>query len=96
MTGMPVARLKDMCTGHDCHPPRPTTLASKNVFVNGRGWHRKGDTLEEHCCLLSCHPGVTTTGSSSVFVNKKPAARVSDEVDCGSSIMTGSGNVFAG
>lgn len=32
--GMPVARLRDICSGHSCFPPRPNDSASQTVFVN--------------------------------------------------------------
>lgn len=34
---------------HGCYPPRPNAVASSNVIVNGRGWHRQGDGWEVHC-----------------------------------------------
>lgn len=95
--GQPAARRNDICTGHGCWPPRPNISASSNVFINSRGAHRLGDAWRKHCCPhLGCHSGVTATGSSSVFVNGRPAARVEDMVSCGSAIMTGSHNVFIG
>lgn len=96
---MPVARLFDLCTrfiGHHCFPPRPNSQGSPNVFVNSRNHHRLGDAWMVHCCLSSCHSSVTCTGSSTVFVNSIPAARVGDMVCCTSAIMTGSFNVFEG
>ena len=39
-----VTRLGDLCTGHGAFPPRPSTGASPNVFVNGIAVHRKGDS----------------------------------------------------
>lgn len=93
--GMPVARLKDVDSGHGCYSPRPNTQASSNVFVNGRGVHRQGDGWMTHCCY-GCHTGNTSGGSSTVFVNGKAMARITDSVSCGGVIMTGSGNVSAG
>lgn len=47
---MPAAhRHKDIGTGHGCFPPRPNAGASLDVFVNNKGWHRKGDGWEAHC-----------------------------------------------
>lgn len=94
--GMPAARLGDICTGHECWPPRPTAQASTTVFVNQRGSHRMADAWSGHCCGPSCHSSTTVKGSTTVFVDGKPAARVGDQVGCGSVIMTGSGNVFIG
>lgn len=69
--GMPVVRLKDLCSGHGCFPPRPTIEASTDVFVNNRGHHRMDDALAVHCCGMNCHPSQTCVGSSTVFVNRK-------------------------
>lgn len=93
----PAARLNDICTGHADWPPRENIQASPNVFVNSRGWHRQGDSWATHCNLIpECHGGVLASGSKSVFVNKKRAGRIGDPVSCGSSVATGSPNVFAG
>jgi len=93
--GLPVARIQDMCSGHDCHSPRPAIQGSVNVFVNKRGVNGMGDMWAVHCCD-DCHPGNTAAGSSSVFVNGKEVGRIGDQISCGSVIMTGSANVFAG
>jgi uncharacterized Zn-binding protein involved in type VI secretion len=42
------------------------------------------------------HPRRVATGSSTVLINGKPAARVSETMDCGAVIVTGSPNVFIG
>jgi uncharacterized Zn-binding protein involved in type VI secretion len=106
---LPAVRKKDLCTGHDCYPPRPTKGCSPNVFYNSRGAHRLGDDLLGHCCITlskekdkekvivsGCHTGKTTSGSGSVFINSLSAVRVQDSVDCGSVMMTGSHNVYIG
>lgn len=94
---MPAAHRKsDLCTGHSCFPPRRNLDGSANVFVNGLGWHLKGGKWATHCCGDSCHNSTTAEGSSSVFVNSKPATRIGDPVDCNSACGRGSPNVFAG
>ena len=93
---LPAHRLGDICTGHSCYPPRPNVQASPNVFVNGKGWHRQGDAWAVHCCGPSCHGSVLAAGSTTVFANKKPVARITDPVACGSVALTGSGDVFSG
>ena len=94
------ARLGDMCTGHGCWPPRPNVQGSPNVFINGKPAHRVGDAWAEHCCVvedeLLCHSSVLRSGSSSVFINGKSAGRVGDAVYCGSSVASGSADVFIG
>jgi uncharacterized Zn-binding protein involved in type VI secretion len=91
-----VTRLGDSCTGHGCYAPRPCAAGSSNVFVNSRPAHRKGDIWNLHPCGKSKHGGVTSAGSSTVYVNGKPLARKGDPVSCGSAILQGSNNVFAG
>ena len=97
----PAARLGDICTGHECFPPRSNVAGSPNVFVNGKEWHRQGDGWSVHCCTHpkvphGCHGSSLASGSSTVFVNGLQAGRIGDPVACGSSVATGSGNVFAG
>lgn len=94
--GARVVRLGDFCGGHGCWPPRPNEVASADVLVNGRGWHRLGDHWATHCCGPDCHDGVAASGSASVFVNGRPACRVGDAVSCGSSMAEGSVDVYCG
>lgn len=92
-----VSRLGDLCTGHGGWPPRPSTSASSNVFINGIGAHRVGDSWAVHCnSLPECHGSVLAGGSSTVFINGKPLARIGDPIACGSAVASGSSNVFAG
>ena len=91
-----VVRLGDECTGHGCYPPRVNDQASTNTFVNGRGIHREGDHWVTHCCGPSCHDSNLASGSSTVFINGKPAARIGDPIECGSVAAQGSSNVFFG
>jgi len=90
-----VHRLGDLCTGHGCWGGRVNVGASPDVYVNGLGWHRVGDPWATHCCI-ACHGSVARTGSETVFVNAKAACRVTDDVACGSKMMTGSTTVFCG
>ena len=96
-----VTRQGDSCSGHECFPPRSSTGGSSNVFVNGQSAHRKGDGWSEHTCTHpevphGTHGGSLASGSSTVYVNGKQLGRIGDPVSCGSSVATGSGNVFAG
>lgn len=93
-----VSRLGDTCTGHGCWPPRPSTGASPNVFINGIAAHRQGDAWAAHTCptIPETHASVLAAGSATVRVNGKQLARVGDPVACGSSVAQGSANVFAG
>lgn len=95
------ARLGDICTGHECFPPRNSIEGSPDVFVNGRPFHRQGDGWAVHCCTHpevphGCHGSVLALGSSSVYVNGRQAGRIGDPVACGGVIATGSSNVFVG
>lgn len=93
-----VSRLGDTCTGHGCWPPRPSTGASPNVFINGIAAHRQGDAWAAHTCptIPETHASVLAAGSATVRVNGKQLARVGDPVACGSSVAQGSANVSAG
>lgn len=85
----------------DCPHTRSGTnsTASGNVFINGRGAHRLGDTGPCNCP----HGGTfaTTGGSGSVFINGQAATRIGDATTCqscgkGGQHVAGSGNVFIG
>lgn len=91
-----VVREGDTCTGHGPHPPRANTGGSTNVFINGKGAHRKDDTWGPHGHTPPPGDDKMVGGSGSVFVNGKPIARVGDDITCGSAAAAGSGNVFAG
>lgn len=101
-------RLKDMTTGHDCHPPQEISTASTNVFVNSRGVARVGDEVEIHKCSPEAegHAGwIKIKPGTKVFINGMKPAKIMDVIDgqgdkrCpedSNFIMTGSSNVFFG
>lgn len=91
-----VSRLGDLCTGHECYPPRPSMSSSEDVFGNDIGVVRFSDLFEVHCCDGSCHDGTVSEASPTVFVNDLPLARVGDMISCGSAISQGSENIFSG
>lgn len=95
-----IVREGDICTGHGCWPPRPAISSSKTVFSDGRGVVRKGDRYAVHCKPCgknpACHDSFVTEGSSSVFVDGIPVARVGDPIACGSLCSTGSLNSLGG
>lgn len=94
-----VTRLGDMCSGHGCHPPRANIEGSDNVFVNSISAHREGDAWAVHQCppkRRAPHGSVLAKGSKTVYVNGKPLGRVNDPIACGSVVVGGSNNVFAG
>ena len=92
-----VTRLGDVCSGHGSFPPRPSTGASPDVYVNGIAVHRQGDGWAVHCNSVPvCHGSALATGSSTVFANGLQLGRIGDPVACGSSVAAGSANAFAG
>ena len=91
-----VTRLGDLCTGHGCWPPRPNVSASPDVFANGIPVHRQSDSWDVHCCIMLCHDSILAAGSSTVLANNLQLGRVTDPVACGSTVATGSADVFAG
>lgn len=95
------ARLGDICTGHECFPPRASVEGSGDVLINGIPAHRQGDAWSVHCCTHpdiphGCHDSVLASGSGSVYINGKQAGRIGDPVACGSAVATGSNNVIIG
>lgn len=93
---MPAAtRLGDISSGHDCFPGRPNIEASGDVFINGLGAHREGDSWAVHSCETA-HDGVLTSGSPTVYVNGRPLGRIGDPISCGDVVAQGSPTVFAG
>lgn len=90
-----IARVSDTCTGHDGFPPRESISGSPNVRVNGLPVHRIGDNWETHC-NSTCHDSILGTGSTKMRVNGLFVGRVGDTIECGSSVATGSLNVFVG
>lgn len=73
---------------------------SETVLINGRSAARVSDRSTPHlrpngdeCCV---HTAPISKGSSSVYINNKPAARQGDPLSGCTSIATGSENVFIG
>ena len=95
---MPAAtRNGDQCTGHDDCPPAPLVEYSPDVNINKLGAGRVGDHYSTHSCVS--HPGhqdVIAAGSSTVFTNGRPAARIGDAVSIGGTVQDGSPNVRIG
>lgn len=90
-------RLGDNDTGHDACGPTALVTASENVFINGKGAGRVGDSYAPHGCITHpSHSGVIASGSGSVFINGKAAGRIGDSVSCGGSVAQGSSNVIIG
>jgi uncharacterized Zn-binding protein involved in type VI secretion len=95
-----IARIGDsIATGHGCDGSTTLTGPSGDVFANNIGIERQGDpTVSHRVSGRNCsnsHTAVVNAGSSTVFVNNKPIARIGDSADAGS-ITSGSPTVFAG
>ena len=95
-----VARIGDpFATGHGCDGSSTIQDGSGNVFANGIGVSRLGDSSVTHAVPAGpiCVPhAVPISGASgSVFVNGIALARVTDSID-GGAITGGSPDVFAG
>ena len=90
-------------TGHGCNTTTTVTGPSTNVFCNSLGVERKTDPTAAHTIPNGASPpvcvshsgAVINAGSSTVFVNSKAIARITDACDSGA-ITGGSTNVFAG
>lgn len=91
-----ITTVGSLCTGHGCHPPRKAIEGSSDVMVNGKGVHCVGHRWATHTCDKDTHDGVLAKGSSSVFINGKPAGKIGDPISCGSVVAEASPDVFAG
>lgn len=75
------------------------TRGSPNVFVNSRNAMRAGDDVAAACSGFPMNhlplsvPVVIAEGSASVFINGKPAARLSGKLFCGAHIKSASPDV---
>jgi len=94
-----ISRNKDLAaTGHGCTPTVPVIASQFTVFSNGIAVARPGDmcaphTIGETICVF--HDANINRGSSTVFAEGTPVARVGDSTDAGAMIQ-GAPNVFAG
>ena len=86
-------------TGHGCTTVIGARATQGSVFANGTPVLRRGDPAFPHVIRAGrfCvgHRAKVNRGSSSVFCQGIPVARVGDSFDRGRMIR-GSGNVFAG
>lgn len=88
-------------TGHACFPPTNAIGPySTKTRVNGKFIQLEQYTMyAAHTCDETTHPPEerkVTTGSTKVFVEGKPVARIGDPIDCGDAVAVGSSNTFAG
>lgn len=95
-----VSRHADLCrTGHTCTSIVGVRATQFSVYINGIPSLKQGDPVMPHTIRrgLKCidHPANVRRGSTSVFVEGIPIARVGDSTDRGAMIR-GAVDVFAG
>lgn len=93
-------------SGHGMNPHPPLTFTgeisggcSSNVFINGIAAATKDSVTTERDSCCGSSNGSVAVGSSSVFINGKPAARIGDALNAHSgagAIIGGSGDVLIG
>jgi len=86
--------------------PEPTTgsliRGSPNVFVNLRNAMRAGEDVSSSCSGFPAghpywpFPVTIAEGSATVYINGKPAARLTSKMTCGAHIKSGSEDTFIG
>jgi uncharacterized Zn-binding protein involved in type VI secretion len=86
--------------------PEPTTgsliRGSPNVFVNLRNAMRAGEDVSTSCTGFPAghpfwpFPVTIAEGSATVYINGKPAARLTSKMTCGAHIKSGSEDTFIG
>ncbi|WP_340616877.1 PAAR domain-containing protein [Xenorhabdus entomophaga] len=86
-----VVKIGDIGTEHDDCSATLVITGASTVKVDGAYLARQGDVLASHCS----HSRAIASGSGSVFIEGKPAARTGDAVDCGG-IVIGGGSVNIG
>ena len=96
-----VTRIGDADVTHCSGMTR--AAGSSNVFVNGIGVSRQGDSNTPHLKPpfpppdpCPTHAAGIASGSSTVKVNGKGCGRVGDSIAGCTAVATGSSNVFAG
>ncbi len=99
-----VCRHKSLAsTGHGCDKVVPIIATAFSVRVGGQKIGRMLDRLMPHtipcvcppCCCMP-HPAKVNRGSTSVFAEGRPVARIGDSADMGKMITGNSNGVFAG
>lgn len=88
------ARVGDLTN----HPGKIEALGIHTVDIGGLPAAMQGDN---HICAIPSPPGPhppapIIEGSRTVFIDRRPAARVGDKTGCGAAIVTGLANVIIG
>ncbi len=89
-------KVGDIGTEHDGFPPTPVTAGSPDVKIDGIPAARVGDPLAPHDKPKHPpHDRTIASGSSTVFINGKPAAVTGGAISCGG-VTIGGGTVNIG
>ena len=89
-------KVGDIGTDHDGFPPTPVTAGSPDVKFDGVPAARVGDPLAPHDKPKNPpHGRSISSGSSTVFINGKPAAITGGAISCGG-VTIGGGTVNIG
>ena len=96
--GLPIARLMDLDSWHDCQQPLRLTT-SVGVYANGIPVSLLGDPNTPHIVngkdpCSKIHIGNIGVGSPTVYVNGKPVGRVTSAVGGCGMVVSGSNNVY--
>ena len=97
-----LSREGDTISPHKCGVIPTADAGSPNVNANGQPVHRKGDVNTAHPYSSDgcpTHVMSLSIGSSTVFINGKPAARIGDQYTACTppiALTQGSPNVSAG
>lgn len=93
-----ITTLGMVSTGHSSFPPTPSTSASSDVFVEGIGAVKVGDSYAPHGSPSPSptHSRTLSGGSSTVYVNGQPVGRIGDDISCGDAVGECNTSVFAG
>ena len=98
--GLPISRLADKDTIHDCQIPIRAEC-TKTVFAVGRPCSLLGHKNTMHIingdkpCTVP-HIGVIANASKTVITEGRPTGRIADAVTCGIVVATGGPNVLVG
>ena len=102
--GQPIAHIKSETSGHGpCSPPSKLveTGGNKNVFISTGSACILVVTTGGKAAVHGCkddppHMDIVTGGSKRVLINKKGVARQGDELNRGSTIISGNKRVLVG
>lgn len=94
-----VALENKLSTGHDGFPPtRAIGPYTTKSFINGLKVQLKDYTkYDTHCSGRTCHypdERITSSGSSTFYLEGKQVCRIGDSLACGDVISEGSSNTF--